>query len=841
MDRELKGKKKRPRSPAARQAPVESVPARPVGVPEPPGPAREAEAANRTPTPETAVPAREVSAPPARGPFSASARAVLDSLRRRLTELLPGWEGRPEDPVQVLLEVVAESIGELRGELAALDERAVERFLDRLGIEPLPPRPARGVVVFEVSAGAAVSVPAGFEIIAARDEAQESGRGPGPRVVFETVAVARIGAGRLVRALAADGERVQELSVEGEGSGPAVERAAVEVFGTRLRSGREFYLGDGAFLRLRAEGSSLAIEWPEWPEGDALVAGAQWEYRVADGWRRLPVLFDYPEGKPAVLRMLIGGPLPDLAIERREFAELPWLRCRIGSGAMDLLAPELVEAPAADSARTRGGRTAAGGSSSAGRSRPIERVFLAGAGETLDFSFEKRIEAGPSAAEMDPAIYLGWDAPSASSLFVALDLPFGEEIARAAGAVDFLWEYSGGGAWRPVPESGQEDRTGGLMRSGTVTIEPPGDWEAVEHFGARLYWVRGRWREGERPAPAAVRGLYARGVEVVQGRTIARHPLPEGAQVRDGVLAIPAAAEGEMDGFERIEMIPPAGEAEGWRRVESFEGCGPADRVFVLSRAPAGGLRAAFGDGIRGRRPADGPVDVHLLGVRVGVGAHGNVPAGRLRVLGRALAGITLVGNPVAASGGRDVEALLDVRRRARADWRAGGRAVTAADYERFVRALIPAVPDVRVAPDHRQPGGVLVVLVPAGPREAGRFPPALLLAVETELQDRAPLGTPVRVMEPAYLPVVARIERTPPAQERESLREILLAEILRVFPEVEAVGDRRLAEAIEAKLGEAVPCRVLMAADGRPPPFHGALDSPELIFVWKGVRFADE
>ncbi len=858
MDRELKGKRKRPRPPASRPAPIESPPPRgesgaqphpaeaEVGEPAARDPA--AKAAKSSPTFGSPEPAPESAAEPASGPLPAPARAVLDSLRRRLAELLPGWEGRPEDPVQVLLELFAESIGEMRGDLAALDERSVERLLDRLGIEPIPPRPARGVVVFEALGGADLSIPAGFEIVAARDEARTPGRSSGPRVVFETVAPARLGPGRLVRAFAADGERVQEISVEGEANGPAVERAPVEMFGRRLRSGREFYLGDGAFLRLRAEGSSLAIEWPE---GADLVAGALWEYRVAGGWRRLPVLFDRPPGKPAVLRMLLGGPLADLAVERREFAELPWLRCRLGSGTMDLPAPQLIEAAAADSARPRGGKAASGAASSAVRGRPIERVFLSGAGETLDFSFEKRIEAGPSPAEMGPAVYLGWDAPSAPSFFAALDLPFGEEVARTAGPVDFLWEYSGGGSWRPIPADGREDQTGGFTRSGTITVEPPADWEAVEHFGARLYWVRGLWREGERPAPAAIRALYSRGVEVVQGRTVARHPLPDSAQVRGGILAIPTPAEGEIDIFGRIELHSD-GASPGhastrsantveWCRVESFDGLGPGDPVFVLTRAASGGLRVVFGDGIRGRRPAEGPVAVHLLDVRVGIGSHGNVPAGKLRVLGRDVAGIAGVRNPIATCGGRDAEPLIDLRKRAQADWRMGGRAVTGADYERFARALVPGAIEVRVSPDRRQSGGVLVVLVPAGPREPGRFPPALLQAVETRLQDCAPLGTPVRVVEPAYLPVVAKVERTPAAEDRETLREDLHAEVLKTFSEVEGVDDRRLASALASRLGETVPCRVLMAADGRPPPFHWALDSPELIFVWKGVRFADE
>src|SRR5262245_25498142 len=84
---------------------------------------------------------------PPRDPAADHAREALEALRRRMFELLPEWAGRPEDPASVLLELCAELYGELQGEIERLEDAAVPRLIDRLGFQPLPPRPARGVVI----------------------------------------------------------------------------------------------------------------------------------------------------------------------------------------------------------------------------------------------------------------------------------------------------------------------------------------------------------------------------------------------------------------------------------------------------------------------------------------------------------------------------------------------------------------------------------------------------------------------------------------------------------------------------------------------------------------------
>jgi baseplate J-like protein len=702
-----------------------------------------------SPTPRKDLPAGGAPAP---GP---SAREALAALRSRLAELVPGWVSRPEDPVNVLLEVVAEYAGQLREEISAAGSRAAESILLRLGITPRPAAPARGVVVFEPaaaggSAGVAAVVPAGTRVVARRES------GSRPRVTFETTAAVRIAAARLARALAVDGNEVDELPVD---VAPGGGRAPAALFAGRLRAGRELYLGDMDLLELRAGRKSIRIEWPGAPP---VVAASPWEYRAADGWRRLPALFEHA-GMPTVLRMLLRGPLPDLARELRERADLPWIRCVLGAEALDLDAPVIASFEE--------------GAAEASKGRAIARIFLTGPDESLDLSFDPRI-AGPLASpDHEPALYLGWDAPSSSTTYMALEPP--AEGALAPRRPVISWEYSSGDGWKAVPPAGLEDGTRGFTRSGLFTVAPAADWESRKLFGDGLFWVRARWESGERAEAVRVAALISRAAEVVQGRLVDELRIGQVSQIESGQLTVSALGEGEVEGFDRLE-IRAGGSAEAWRRAASLAEAGPDDRWFVLQHLPGGGLAVHFGDGVQGRLPPSGAPGgaggagdpaIFARAVRVGIGAAGNIPPRTALVLEQDVPGIASAWNPLPAAGGEDREGTEALRRRASAEWGTGGRAVSAEDYDRWVQALLPGSRGALAGPDPLRPGGVLVVPIPARPRETGRFPPALLLALEKELGDRAPLGTPVRVAEPAVCAVIAEVRASPPAGEREAVR----------------------------------------------------------------------
>ncbi|MBI4600721.1 MAG: baseplate J/gp47 family protein, partial [Planctomycetes bacterium] len=174
-----------------------------------------------------------------------------------------------------------------------------------------------------------------------------------------------------------------------------------------------------------------------------------------------------------------------------------------------------------------------------------------------------------------------------------------------------------------------------------------------------------------------------------------------------------------------------------------------------------------------------GPATVRLPSLSVTLGERGNVPAGSVTILEGPVTGVARALQPLAASGGLDPEAPENVRRRVLASWRTGGRAVTAADFRRLVPALDPEVARVEAAADPRAPWLVTVCVVADGQPGPGRLAPARLRWIEERLQEKAPLGTVVEVVEPRYVPVevIVRCDEgvpPPPEGQRRRLEEEL-------------------------------------------------------------------
>jgi hypothetical protein len=104
---------------------------------------------------------------------------------------------------------------------------------------------------------------------------------------------------------------------------------------------------------------------------------------------------------------------------------------------------------------------------------------------------------------------------------------------------------------------------------------------------------------------------------------------------------------------------------------------GGDEYVVEIENDGAGWIR--FGDDAHGRRPEPGTE--FFARYRVGNGSSGNVGADSLAHLALTLTEITLVRNPLPATGGQEPESLEDVRQRAPVAYRVQERAVTPADY----------------------------------------------------------------------------------------------------------------------------------------------------------------
>ena len=145
-----------------------------------------------------------------------------------------------------------------------------------------------------------------------------------------------------------------------------------------------------------------------------------------------------------------------------------------------------------------------------------------------------------------------------------------------------------------------------------------------------------------------------------------------------------------------VDLPPGAGTVHVG--IEAF----PGGRILVAGLAPDAGdercvverdggqATVRFGDGRAGGLPAQGEENVRAA-YRVGGGAAGNVPAGRLTVSYERPLSIEAVANPVPTAGGADPESFEEAVRTAPRSVRVLERAVTEADFEN-VAAGFPGV-----------------------------------------------------------------------------------------------------------------------------------------------------
>ena len=143
-----------------------------------------------------------------------------------------------------------------------------------------------------------------------------------------------------------------------------------------------------------------------------------------------------------------------------------------------------------------------------------------------------------------------------------------------------------------------------------------------------------------------------------------------------------AAAVTGVDGGSALPAVVLRAGGETWRPRRDLLGSDRFAPEFVVETeiGPDGRARAhvRFGDGVHGRRPAEGTR--FACEYRLGGGAVGNVGADALTRLEPAIEGVT-VRNPLSARGGADPEPARQTKMYAPQAFRTQERAVTEADY----------------------------------------------------------------------------------------------------------------------------------------------------------------
>lgn len=407
--------------------------------------------------------------------------------------------------------------------------------------------------------------------------------------------------------------------------------------------------------------------------------------------------------------------------------------------------------------------------------------------------------------EESPALYLGFSAKPPTDplgLFFQLEEELGlgslptdeaeiattelgkyEAMRRLAweSGQRVVWEYWDGRVWEPLAV---DDETHGFTSSGFMFFVAPDNWVMSSKFTEERYWLRARLEQGGYVKPPRVRMIITNAIDAFNHETIRdetlgssdgsplqqfkflRGPLLEDEVVEVRERQTPPADEVADLGPDAVRPVDPENPQnnEVWiryKRVESFFASGPRSRHYTLDYVT--GL-ITFGDGRQGMVPPEGKNSIIARTYRVGGGSLGNVNAGTLTSLGRALAYIESVVNPLPATGGADRETIDEAKNRAPYTIKSRDRAVTAEDFEMLALRASTTLARARCVPDRSNRGHVTLVVVPKGETRteelSRRLVPSneVLRFVKRYLDERKLVGTVLNVVRPRYKDVTVRV-----------------------------------------------------------------------------------
>ncbi len=338
------------------------------------------------------------------------------------------------------------------------------------------------------------------------------------------------------------------------------------------------------------------------------------------------------------------------------------------------------------------------------------------------------------------------------------------------------WEVWGGEAW--IRARVHRDDTGGLNRTGSVSLLIPPWHEPLTLAHLRGFWLRGRYTAPEegQPAYAASPEIQALTAASLGGTVGAHHCQHVPAEVLGRSEGTPGQVFicGQRPVLERQakEVVITEG-SDGrieWREVPDFSNSGPGNHDIVWDGATGQirfGPAVAYPDGTlrqHGAVPPSG-AEVSVSGYRTGGGVAGNIGAATLKVLRTTIPYIDRVTNLERAAGGVDGETVANAKLRGPLALRTGDRAVTAADVERLAMDADPAVTRARCLPPASPGGPVRLLVVPQVEKpphtlELDDFAvdDRLFAELRNHLEPRRVLGTSIQIGTPYYQGVSAAV-----------------------------------------------------------------------------------
>ncbi len=405
--------------------------------------------------------------------------------------------------------------------------------------------------------------------------------------------------------------------------------------------------------------------------------------------------------------------------------------------------------------------------------------------------------------EESPTLYLGFDmafpnetislyihttertAQELSQLFREhLQKYFAEREDMLSREQRVVWEYWDGERWASLAVT---DHTRNFTQSGFVDFIGPKDFRATKRFGFNLFWLRARLEMGgfvelPRISHITLNCAFALNHRTIHNETLGssdgtpnqRFELRFTPVLADEALWVREREEPQPDvveilkeehGGDRVVEAPTDGRGGHWvrwKQVESFYASRSTSRHYKIEQI-TGSL--TFGDGTRGMAPPMGESNVVMRMYRVGGGTRGNVGAGAVNTLKRAISYVDSVYNPYAATGGSNQESVEEVKERGPYVIRSRYRAVTQEDFEWLAMQASNSIARAACLPSTDREGEVTVIIIPKFDESmtdySEKLTPSteLMRRVKSYLDERRLVTTLVKVTRPRYVDISVKVD----------------------------------------------------------------------------------
>ena len=196
-----------------------------------------------------------------------------------------------------------------------------------------------------------------------------------------------------------------------------------------------------------------------------------------------------------------------------------------------------------------------------------------------------------------------------------------------------------------------------------------------------------------------------------------------------------------------------------WKPMEDLLTSSKDDRHYEIDKVSG---EVKFGDGVYGKIPPIGRDNIKTT-YRTGGGSNGNVKAYEIKDLKTSIPFLAKAFNPLAASGGTEVEGIDKTIERGPHVLKHRNRAITAEDFEQIAYQASRGIAKVKCISNfdnkgQYKPGWVTVIVIPQSSEYRPRLSLQLKRNIENYLKLHAPLSivakNHLQVSEPVYIEV---------------------------------------------------------------------------------------